>query len=90
MRVTEAELLDCLEGVYKGNTISKRVSTLLFNMALEIMESRKLSLIPDVCHESHKRVRGSDASTFDFICDDCGATDKVPGNWGTLRFKCSK
>lgn len=43
---------------------------------------------PNVCHESHKSVRSSDASTFDFICDDCGATDSVPGGWGTLRKPC--
>lgn len=43
---------------------------------------------PDVRHESHKNVRSSDASTFDFICDDCGATDRVPGTWGTLRKPC--
>jgi hypothetical protein len=34
-------------------------------------------IYPDKQHESHKSVRSSDASTFDFICDDCGATDDV-------------
>ena len=43
---------------------------------------------PDKIHESHKAVRSSDASTFDFICDDCGATDDVTGGWGTLRKPC--
>ena len=43
---------------------------------------------PDKKHESHKSVRSSDASTFDFICDDCGATDDVTGGWGTLRKPC--
>lgn len=43
---------------------------------------------PDKQHESHKAVRSSDASTFDFICDDCGATDDVTGGWGTLRKPC--
>ena len=43
---------------------------------------------PDKQHESHKSVRSSDASTFDFICDDCGATDDVTGGWGTLRKPC--
>ena len=43
---------------------------------------------PNTCHESHKSVRSSDASTFDFICDDCGATDDVTGGWGTLRKPC--
>ena len=42
----------------------------------------------DKKHESHKSVRSSDASTFDFICDDCGATDDVTGGWGTLRKPC--
>jgi hypothetical protein len=43
---------------------------------------------PNVQHESHKSVRSSDASTFDFICDDCGATDDVTGGWGGLRKPC--
>lgn len=43
---------------------------------------------PDQKHESHKSVRSSDASTYDFICDDCGATDSVPGGWGALRKPC--
>jgi hypothetical protein len=42
----------------------------------------------DKLHPSHKSVRSSDASTFDFICDDCGATDDVTGGWGTLRKPC--
>lgn len=44
--------------------------------------------LPNKIHESHKSVRSSDASTFDFICDDCGATDDVTGGWGTLRKPC--
>lgn len=43
---------------------------------------------PNKKHESHKSVRSSDASTFDFICDDCGATDDVAGGWGPLRKPC--
>ncbi len=43
---------------------------------------------PNKKHESHKSVRSSDASTFDFICDDCGATDDVTGGWGHLRKPC--
>jgi|GEM_PF-2283251 len=30
---------------------------------------------PKGIHPSHKNVRMSDASRFDFICDDCGETD---------------
>lgn len=40
-------------------------------------------------HPSHLSVRSSDASTFDSICDDCGATDQVPGGWGKLTKPCS-
>ena len=43
---------------------------------------------PNTIHESHKSVRSSDASTFDFICDDCGATDDVIGGWGALKRPC--
>ena len=44
---------------------------------------------PNMCHESHKNVKSSDASTFDFICRDCGATDSVTGGWGSLRNPCT-
>lgn len=43
---------------------------------------------PDALHPSHKKVRESDASSFDMICDDCGATDMVIGGWGNLRKPC--
>lgn len=45
---------------------------------------------PNTKHKSHKNVRSSDASTFDFICDDCGAHDQVPGGWGSLREPCGE
>lgn len=38
-------------------------------------------------HPSHK-TRFSDASTFDEICVNCGATDEVPGGWGALAKPC--
>ena len=38
-------------------------------------------------HPSHI-TRFSDASTFDEICINCGATDEVPGGWGQLAFPC--
>jgi hypothetical protein len=34
--------------------------------------------------------RISDASTFDEICVNCGATDEVPGGWGALGRACEK
>lgn len=40
-------------------------------------------------HESHV-TRFSDASTFDEICVNCGATDEVPGGWGQLAYRCPK
>lgn len=51
-------------------------------------DAELIAQLPDKKHESHKSVRSSDASTFDFICDDCGATDSVTGGWGTLRKPC--
>lgn len=45
---------------------------------------------PNKKHPTHKSVRSSDASTFDFICDDCGATDSVTGGWAGLSKPCSK
>lgn len=38
-------------------------------------------------HPSHK-TRFSDASSFDEICENCGATDQVPGGWGALAYPC--
>jgi hypothetical protein len=38
-------------------------------------------------HGSHE-LRGSDASTFDYICVHCGHTDRVPGGWGKLVEPC--
>jgi len=32
--------------------------------------------------------RFSDASTFDEVCVNCGATDEVPGGWGDLAYVC--
>ena len=43
---------------------------------------------PNKYHESHKSLRSSDASTFDFICEDCGATDDITPGWGNLRKPC--
>lgn len=40
-------------------------------------------------HPSHK-TRFSDASTFDEICINCGATDEVPGGWGQLAYPCAR
>lgn len=38
-------------------------------------------------HPSHV-TRMSDASSFDEICVNCGATDEVPGGWGKLAEPC--
>jgi hypothetical protein len=38
-------------------------------------------------HPSHQ-TRFSDASTFDEICEICGAHDEVPGGWGKLADPC--
>jgi hypothetical protein len=29
-----------------------------------------------------------DASTYDEVCEVCGATDRVPGGWGELAYPC--
>lgn len=39
-------------------------------------------------HPSHKTRFSWDASTYDEICELCGATDMVPGGWGELAFPC--
>ena len=40
-------------------------------------------------HPSHV-TRFSDASSYDEICINCGATDQVPGGWGKLAYPCPK
>ena len=39
-------------------------------------------------HPSHVTRFSWDASTFDEICINCSATDKVPGGWGELASPC--
>lgn len=40
-------------------------------------------------HPSHVRRVSMDASTYDEICVNCGATDEVPwGGWGRLAEPC--
>jgi hypothetical protein len=34
--------------------------------------------------------RYSDASSFDELCVNCGATDAVPGGWGKLAEPCPR
>jgi hypothetical protein len=92
MKISDDLLQDCLNDHFRGNTISRRMSDMILSMANEIKEYRDKDVTreewPNKKHESHKSVRSSDASTFDFICDDCGATDDVTGGWGTLRKPC--
>ena len=59
-----------------------------YSLTDETVNTREWPIYPGEKHKSHKSVRSSDASTFDFICDDCGATDDVTGGWGTLRKPC--
>lgn len=41
-------------------------------------------------HPSHVTRMSWDASSYDEICVNCGATDQVPGGWGKLAEPCSK
>lgn len=40
-------------------------------------------------HPSHETRFSMDASTYDEVCVNCGATDKVPGGWGLLAEPCA-
>ena len=40
-------------------------------------------------HPSHVTRFSWDASSYDVICVNCGATDQVPGGWGELAKPCS-
>lgn len=39
-------------------------------------------------HPSHVTRISMDASSYDEICVNCGATDEVPGGWGALALPC--
>ncbi len=41
-------------------------------------------------HPSHVTRISMDASTYDEICVNCGATDEVIGGWGRLALPCPK
>ena len=41
----------------------------------------------DKLHDTHD-IRSSDASSFDFICKECGCVDLVTGGWGRLKYPC--
>lgn len=43
----------------------------------------------DQKHPSHKTRISFGASSYDEICDECGATDKL-GSWGLLALPCPK
>ena len=43
----------------------------------------------DVLHQSHSTRFSFDASSYDEICVNCGATDQVLGGWGDLAKPCS-
>lgn len=92
MKISDDLLQYCLEDGFRGDAMRSSVSNMILNMAKEIKEYRDAAKPkeewPNQKHESHKAVRSSDASTFDFICDDCGATDDVAGGWGHLRKPC--
>jgi hypothetical protein len=85
MKTLDEIIQDYLDEYSDGGNLSD----LLVRFAKEVKEYRDLEKWPNKLHESHKAVRSSDASTFDFICDDCGATDSVPGGWAGLSKPCS-
>jgi len=69
------------DGIFDGR---EETSTAHYD-DMVVIETRQW---PDVCHETHRSIRSSDASTFDVICDDCGATDRASGGWGKLKQPC--
>ena len=92
MKISDDLLQYCLEDGFRGDAMRSSVSDMILNMAREIKEYRDANKpkkqYPDVRHASHRSVRSSDASTFDFICDDCGATDRASGGWAGLSKPC--
>ncbi len=44
----------------------------------------------DELHPSHVTRISMDASSYDEICVNCGATDHPTGGWGRLALRCPK
>ncbi|MBU6321203.1 hypothetical protein KGO04_01515, partial [Patescibacteria group bacterium] len=57
---------------------------------LPLLEKRGAAPAAHGPHPSHETRISLDASTYDEICVNCGATDRVPGGWGNLAFPCPK
>ena len=55
---------------------------LLPNLSLSASRSKNYTDI------TQNTLLGRNASSFDYICDNCGATDEVPGGWGALALPC--
>ena len=92
MRISDDLLQYCLEDGFRGNTIRSSMSDMILSMAKEIKYYRDKERLkeewPDKIHESRKLVRSSGVSTFDFIWDDCDATDDITGSCGTIQKPC--
>lgn len=54
--------------------------------SIAAIKARLDLIITEGCHPSHK-TRSSDASSYDEICETCGATDGL-GTWGELSKPC--
>lgn len=54
--------------------------------SIAAIKERLALIITEGCHPSHK-TRSSDASSYDEICETCGATDGL-GTWGELSKPC--
>lgn len=42
----------------------------------------------DACHPSHVTRVSFDSSSYDEVCENCGAVDIAAGGWGALAFPC--
>ncbi len=51
-------------------------------------EAKKKQKTANGPHPSHKTRISLGASSFDEVCENCGATDEVPGGWGKLAEPC--
>ena len=87
--MTDIELLEMALDDLEWAKIMIRVSgdeSSALDDSIAAIKDRLALIITEGCHPSHK-TRSSDASSYDEICETCGATDSL-GTWGELSKPC--
>jgi hypothetical protein len=88
--MTDIELLEMALADLQWAKIMIRVSgddSSALDDSIAAIKERLALIIAEGCHPSHKTRISFDASSYDEICETCGATDGL-GTWGELSKPC--